>query len=61
LWLAVIRPSDADLAAAVAAIDRDAEILGATGIDHRVRDLAHQVSESARERRGAAFGELLAA
>lgn len=61
LWLSLLHPSETELAATVTAIEQDASAPDATGIDLRVRDLAHAVRDTAPENRGAAFGSLLAA
>jgi mono/diheme cytochrome c family protein len=61
LWLALVRPSDDDLRAAVDVIGQAAAAPEATGVDLRVRDLAQGVAAAPPERRGEAFAALVTA
>jgi cytochrome c553 len=61
LWVALIRPSEAELEAAVQAIERAAGSPRATGIDLRVLTLARELRRAAPADRPAVYGALLAA
>jgi len=61
LWVALIRPSEPELRAAVADLERQAGLPWSSSVDLRVRSLARALHEAPPAARGDAFGELLAA
>lgn len=61
LWLALIRPSNEDLATAVAGLEAAANDSEATGIDLRLRDLGRALRDAQPQQRAAAFGDILMA